>query len=538
VVAALGETHPLSECAPTTRRANITRMGEEIRADDGRPRIVLVDDHPDDLALLEHEICSRYAREYVVVARSSALETMTVLEALREADQRVAAVLASQWMDEMEGSQLLASGRALHPRAKRALLIAPRDWGKAGTADAIRAAVACGGVDTHLLKPVKGGDETFHRAVSGFLYEWTSLEEASAYEVTVHAEHQPGRRVVPRNGAVHFDVAIVGAGPAGLAAAVYGSSEGLETVVIERGAIGGQAGSSSMIRNYLGFARGVTGAELARQAYEQAWVFGTRFLDQEVVGLRSHDDFHVLVTVDGTEIGARTVILACGVSYNRLEIASLERLVGNGVYYGASPAEARNLAGGRAFVVGAGNSAGQAALHLAKWASEVTLLVRGDNLEKRMSKYLVDEISAATNVEVLLRSRVVDGSGKGRLETLGIVDDATGGTTSVPAEALFVMIGARPHTAWLPPDVARDAYGFVVAGPDLAHDGRLDDWLLPRSPRPFEASVPGVFAVGDVRSRSMKRVASSVGEGSGAIKEIHHYLETQSKWAALRRSPA
>src|SRR5262245_51724095 len=169
---------------------------------------------------------------------------MTVLEALRAAGQRVAAVLASQWMDEIEGSQLLVSGRALHPRAKRALLIAPRDWGKAGTADAIRAAIACGGVDTHLLKPVRGGDETFHRAVSGFLYEWTSLEEASAYEVTVHAEHQPGRRVVPRNGATHFDVAIVGAGPAGLAAAVYGSSEGLETVVIERGAIGGQAGSS------------------------------------------------------------------------------------------------------------------------------------------------------------------------------------------------------------------------------------------------------------------------------------------------------
>ena len=228
-----------------------------------------------------------------------------------------------------------------------------------------------------------------------------------------------GRRLVPRSGAAHFDVAIVGAGPAGLAAAVYGSSEGLETIVIERGAIGGQAGSSSMIRNYLGFARGVPGAELARQAYEQAWVFGAAFLDQDVSGLRCHDDFHVLVTADGTEIGARAVILACGVSYNRLDIPSLERLVGSGVYYGASPAEARNLAGGHAFLVGAGNSAGQAALHLAKWAAEVTLIVRGDNLGKSMSKYLMDEISAATNIDVRLRTRVVDGSGNGRLESVG-----------------------------------------------------------------------------------------------------------------------
>jgi thioredoxin reductase len=512
-------------------------VGERLR-DDDRPRIVVVDDDADDLALLAGELGSRYARDYVVVARSSPVEAITVLERLRAEGRPVAAVLASQWMHEMEGSNLLASGRALHPRAKRALLIAPRDWGQAGTADAIRSAIACGGIDTHLLKPVHDGDETFHRTMSGFLYEWTALEGTSADEVTVRDEHRPGRSVVPRSGAAHFDVAIVGAGPAGLAAAVYGSSEGLDTIVIERGAIGGQAGSSSMIRNYLGFARGVTGAELARQAYEQAWVFGTAFLDQEASSLRCHDEIHVLVTADGTEIRARAVILACGVSYNRLDIPSLERLVGSGVYYGASSAEARNLAGARAFLVGAGNSAGQAALHLAKWATEVTLVVRGDDLAKSMSRYLVDEVAAATNIEVLLRSRVVDGSGTGRLEQLCIVDDATGATRAMPADALFVLIGARPHTGWLPSRVARDAHGFVVAGAELAHDGLLDDWLLPRSPRAFETSVPGVFAVGDVRSRSMKRVASSVGEGSGAIKEIHHYLETRTKWAALRRNPA
>jgi thioredoxin reductase len=516
----------------------MARVGEDLREQDRRPRIVVVDDVRDDLALLENEIETRYARDYVVVARSSPVEAMTVLDRLWATDQRVAAVLASQWMNEMDGSQLLASGRVLHPRAKRALLIAPSGWGRAGTAEAIRSAIASGCVDTHLLKPVKGGDETFHRAVSGFLYEWTALEDASAYEVTVRDRHLPGRHVAPGNGAARFDVAIVGGGPAGLAAAVCGSSEGLETMVIERGAIGGQAGSSSMIRNYLGFARGVTGAELARQAYEQAWIFGTGFLEAEVTGLRPGDERHVLVTDDGAEIEARAVILACGVSYNRLGIPALERLLGSGVYYGASPAEARTLAGRRAFVVGAGNSAGQAALHLAKWATQVTLVVRGDSLMKRMSRYLVDEIAAATNVEVLLRSRVVDGSGEGGLEALTIADDASGSTTVMPADALFVLIGARPHTAWLPPDVARDAQGFVVAGAELAHDGLLDDWVLPRSPRNFETSVPGVFSVGDVRSRSMKRVASSVGEGSGSIKEIHHYLESQSKWSALRRSLA
>jgi thioredoxin reductase (NADPH) len=308
--------------------------------------------------------------------------------------------------------------------------------------------------------------------------------------------------------------------------------------VIERGGIGGQAGSSSMIRNYLGFARGIGGAELARQAYEQAWIFGTRFLiGHEVTGLRSGDDAHVLTTADGYEIHSRTVILATGVSYHRLEVPALERLVGMGVYYGASPGEAKHFSGKRVYLVGAGNSAGQAAAHLAKWADETTLVVRGDNIGDSMSKYLVDEINATANIKIRLATRVVDGSGDDRLETLTLANHATGDAEVVRADALFVFIGARPFTDWLPPEVARDAHGFVITGSDLTHDGRLEDWLLPRSPRAFETSVPGVFAVGDLRSRSMKRVASSVGEGSGAIKEIHHYLALQAKWSALRRSP-
>jgi thioredoxin reductase (NADPH) len=499
--------------------------------------VVVVDDDPADRAPLGAEVESRYGGAYRVLVAPSPDEALRLLEEVRATGERVAVVLASQWMAGTSGADLLARARSLHPRAKRVLLISPADWGRDETADAIRGAIAGGAADHHLAKPLGPADETFHRAMSGFLYEWTSSEEGSAYEVTVRRDGGTGPPR-PRNGSDRFDVAIVGAGPAGLAAAVYGSSEGLETIVVERGEVGGQAGSSSMIRNYLGFARGVGGAELARQAYEQAWVFGTRFLvGREVTDLRCGDLVHVLVTGDGTEIRSRTVILAAGVAYNRLDVPALERLVGRGVFYGASPAEAKHVAGERVYLVGAGNSAGQAALHLARWAERVTLAVRGDSLSRSMSKYLIDEIEASANVDVRLRTRVVDGSGDGRLETLTLADDAAGCTEIVPAGALFALIGARPHTTWLPRDVARDAYGFVVAGADLAHDGLLDDWLLPRSPRTYETSVPGVFAVGDVRSRSMKRVASSVGEGSGAIKEIHHYLETQPKWTALRRSP-
>jgi thioredoxin reductase (NADPH) len=505
--------------------------------DDTRARIVVVDDDVVDLELLNEEIAGRYGGAYGVLVGSSAGETLMALEAMQRNGQRVAVVLARQWMAEMNGSDFLASLRSLHPRAKRVLLISPGDWGHDRTADAIRGAIASGCVDHYLSKPLKAADETFHRAMSGFLYEWTSSEEGSAYEVTVRDEPDFGRSTA-RFRSDRFDVAIVGAGPAGLAAAVYGSSEGLHTIVVERGSIGGQAGSSSMIRNYLGFARGIGGAELARQAYEQAWVFGTRFLaGRDVVGLQCGDDTHVLTTADGMKVSARTVILAVGVRYNRMDVPALEGLVGQGVYYGASPGEARNFAGKQVYVVGAGNSAGQAVLHLARWAEQATLVVRGPSLGKSMSRYLIDEIEAAANVPVLLTTRVVDGSGDGWLETLTLADSVSGVTSVVPAEALFALIGAQPHTEWLPPAIARDAHGFVVTGAELTHDGLLDDWLLPRSPRTFETSIPGVFAVGDVRSRSMKRVASAVGEGSGAIKQIHHYLESHAKWSAHRRSP-
>jgi thioredoxin reductase (NADPH) len=503
---------------------------------DRTPFILVVDDNPADLQLLSAEVVGRYGGAYRVLAGHSPVGMLETLAVMKDDDGVVAIVLAGQWMAEMNGSAFLAALRSRYPRAMRVLLISPDDWGHERTADAIRESIASGRVDHYLSKPSKAADEGFHRAMSAFLFDWTSSEEGSAYEVTVREEPSPSRSE-SRETSECFDVAIVGGGPAGLAAAVYAASEGLSTIVIERESVGGQAGSSSMIRNYLGFSRGIGGAELARQAYEQAWVFGARFMiGREVARLRSDDTIHVLTTADGMEVSSRTVILAAGVDYNRMGVVALERLVGRGVYYGASPAEARHVHGKKVCLVGAGNSAGQAALHLAKWAEKVTLVVRGDGLGKSMSKYLIDEIEAVANIDVSLSTNVVDASGDGRLESLTLLNSLSHEENVVPTDALFALIGAAPHTEWLPISVARDNYGFVVTGADLTHDGLLDDWLLPRSPRDFETSVPGVFAVGDVRSRSMKRVASSVGEGSGAVKEIHHYLELQSKWSALRRS--
>ncbi|HLU42649.1 MAG TPA: FAD-dependent oxidoreductase [Microthrixaceae bacterium] len=328
-----------------------------------------------------------------------------------------------------------------------------------------------------------------------------------------------------------FDVAIVGAGPAGLAAAVYSSSEGLDTLVVERESLGGQAASSSLIRNYLGFSRGVTGAELAQRGYQQAWVFGAHFLlMNEVVGLECGADRHLLRLADGSTASAAAVVLAMGVSYRRLGVPALEELRGAGVFYGASIAEARALEGRRAFVVGGGNSAGQAVMHLQKHASEVVLVVRGGDLAETMSHYLRREIEAARNVEVVFHSEVVDGGGTGRLQFLDLRDNSTGEVTRQDADALFIMIGAEPHTEWLPESVARDRFGFVVAGPtDEGRDaGR--PWDLERPPMMYETTVPGVFVVGDVRSRSVKRVASAVGEGSVVVQQVHEHL------TALRRA--
>ena len=325
-----------------------------------------------------------------------------------------------------------------------------------------------------------------------------------------------------------FDVTIVGAGPAGLAAAVYASSEGLRTVVVEHEAIGGQAGTSSMIRNYPGFSQGISGARLAQETWQQAWTFGTTFVYMRRAESLSRSDGHYELRLsDGGVLTTRTVIIATGATYRRLGIPGLEHLQGRGVFYGAAASEAPAMRGRNVFVAGAGNSAGQTALHMAKWASRVTVLVRAQSLEDSMSDYLIRQIGATPNVNVCYRVQVAGGTGTGTggLESLVLKDTTSGARRSVPANALFVLIGSQPRTQWLGEAVARDQLGFIRTGPDLpAVTG--DSWPPGRQPLPLETSLPGVFAAGDVRRGSVKRVASAVGEGAATIPLVHRHLHS------------
>jgi thioredoxin reductase (NADPH) len=473
--------------------------------------------------------------------------------------------------------------RTLHPQAKRAVLITYSDR---STAPVLSASVLRQ-IDW-IPKPWQPGDEHFHQAIGQWLYEWAvprrprfvaarivgerwtarshelrdllsrnsvpfdfldgSSEEGRALlrEVGADAEALPvvvlfDGQVLPSPSGVEiagalgmqtrpdprpYDVAVVGAGPAGLAAAVYGASEGLRTVLIEREAPGGQAGTSSRIENYLGFPAGLSGADLARRAVAQAARFGVEIVaPQEVASLRAEGPTRLVTLGDGAELASHSLIVATGVSYRRLDAPGIERLTGAGVYYGAAMTEAISCRDEAVYIVGGANSAGQAAMHLSKYASRVTLLARGDSLAASMSNYLVKEIEAASNIQVRLNTQVVDGGGEGRLEHLVLKDSASGLTETAPAAALFVLIGAEPRTEWLPEEIEREKQGFIVTGQDLLRNGRPDrGWPLERNPLLLETSMPGVFAAGDVRHRSVKRVASAVGEGSIAIQLVHEYF--------------
>jgi thioredoxin reductase (NADPH) len=560
-----------------------------------RPALVAVDDSEDDLGLIRKELERRYGDDYDVSCAQSAREALAELRRAREDGHPVALVLADQWMPEMTGTELLAAVRRDHPEAKRGLLIEFGSWGDRLMADAILKAMALGDIDYYVLKPWNTPDELFHRTVTEFLHEWSRAERPGEREVDVIGKQWSPRShelrsLLARNGIPHsfhpigspegrgmldragceshgegpfvitydervladptnaelaeafgvstglrdqreFDVVIVGAGPAGLAGAVYAASEGFDTLVIERESIGGQAGSSSLIRNYPGFSRGVSGSELGQRAYQQAWLFGTEFLImQEATGLEAQDGRYLISTSYGHEVSARAVILAMGVAYRRLEVPTLDQLAGAGVFYGGSSAEARAFEGERAFVIGGGNSAGQAALHLSRYAERVTMVVRSGGLEKTMSAYLRETLDAADNVDLLTETEVVDVAGDTRLHELTLRRVGSDEKWTVPAEGLFVMIGARPRTDWLPESIARDSRGFVLTGEHVVERGASPG----RTPLMLETSLPGVFAAGDVRHRSIKRVAVAVGQGAAAVQQVHEHLTHET----LRRSAA
>jgi thioredoxin reductase (NADPH) len=322
-------------------------------------------------------------------------------------------------------------------------------------------------------------------------------------------------------------VAIVGAGPAGLSAAVYAASEGLSTLLLERDAFGGQAGSSSLIRNYLGFPRGISGAGLATRAFEQAWSFGAiPSMAGPVTALQPAPRGFTLHLGGGRVSHARSVLITTGVSYRKLDAPGLDALLGAGVFYGATTSEHTAFAGEHVFIVGGANSAGQAAVNLARYARQVTIVIRGDYLAARMSQYLIDEITATANIDVRTSTQIAAAEGTGKLEALTLTDTGSGSTQTVPASALVILIGAVPHTDWLTPQITRDEHGFILTGSDLPASSNPPARTLPRS---LETSMPGVFAAGDVRHGSVKRVASAVGEGSIATTQLTQYLQTQAR---------
>jgi thioredoxin reductase (NADPH) len=551
-----------------------------------KPVLLTVDDDPEVLRAVERDLRKKYADRYRIVRADSGATALRSLQALRKRAEPVSLLLADQRMPEMSGVEFISQAMSLYPHAKRVLLTAYADTDAA--IQAINQArinhyllkpwdppeEQLYPVIDDLLedwqasyRPVFDGVRVLgHRwsprsyAVRDFLarnqvpYRWLDVEavdrdkevraamdivqrdglklpatiflDDTALSDPTQAElaAKLGLRTVAATS--FYDLLIVGGGPAGLAAAVYGASEGLSTVMIEREAPGGQAGMSSRIENYLGFPSGLSGADLARRAVIQARRFGVEILaPQEVLSLRVDGGSKFVKLADGSEIGAKSLVIATGVAYRKLEVPGMDRLQGAGVYYGAAMTEATSCKDEDVFVVGGANSAGQAAMYFSKYARRVVMLVRGSSLSLSMSQYLIEQIQQTPNIHVELNSQVTECFGTDRLEAISVYCSTSGETQRIPAASLFIFIGAAPGTQWLAGVVHRDEKGFILSGPDLLEGGRPPkDWPLEREPWLLEASVPGIFVAGDVRYRSIKRVASGVGEGANAVQFVHHYL--------------
>jgi thioredoxin reductase (NADPH) len=549
-----------------------------------RPVLLTVDDDPSVSRAVARDLRRQYGQDHRVLRAGSGAEALDALRELKLRGQQVAVLLADYRMPEMNGIEFLESAMDLFPRARRALLTAYADT------DAAIAAINMVDVDHYLLKPWEPPEEKLYPIVDAMIdaylasgdtavrdtkvvghrwsapsfevrdflarnavpYRWLSVDEPEGRRLVDAAQVDPERLplVVTPDGETliapsttevaaavglsttpatdFYDLVVVGGGPAGLGAAVYGASEGLRTLLVERAATGGQAGQSSRIENYLGFPDGVSGAQLTDRARRQAIKFGAEILTaRDVTDLRTHGPARAVVFGDGTKVAAHAVIVATGVSYRDLDVPGASALTGSGVYYGSAFTEAADCVDADVYIVGGANSAGQAAVFFCRVAKTVNLVVRADSLERAMSHYLIEQLRTIDNVTVRLETVIDEVHGDGHLEGLTLRNTATGRSEHVDTSHAFVFIGGQPRTEWLANTLVRDARGFLLTGPDLIVDGqRPRGWPLERDPWPLEASIPGVFVAGDVRADSVKRVASAVGEGAMAVTLAHRYLGT------------
>jgi thioredoxin reductase (NADPH) len=545
-----------------------------------RPALFALDHDRRSLDALLSSLSRRFGNDFTVTGETSPQAALRALEHMAAAGDPVALLM----VDDVAGD-FLDRAHQLHPSSKRVFLV-DRDY---RTASPAVQAMALGRVDYHVVRPW-ADDEMLYQALNEYLASWTREQQPRFEEFRIVAadgdsralqlrdvmtrfsmpfglypsDSEDGRRllkeagldatrlpvVIRYDGQVSVDpslpdlaraigvnvnndvdscdVAIVGAGPAGLAAAVYSASEGLETVLLELAVSGGQAGTSPLIRNYPGFPHGIEGGLLMERTCEQAWLMGSHIVfAQQAVALERRGDERVVHLRDGSEVRARAVVIATGVAWRRLGVPRVESLIGGGVFYGAAASESRAMQDQDVFVVGAGNSAGQAALHLAKYARTVTLVVRGESVAASMSNYLVAAIESTPNIFTRYRTEVIDAAGGHTLQSITLADRASGVVEDVSARALFVMIGGEPHTEWLPDEIARDEHGYVITGRDVLNQGDVE-WDRDYEPLTLETSMPGVFAAGDVRQGSIKRVASAVGDGATVIRLVHEHLRTHT----------